>query len=255
MKILIEKLIRKSIVTLQGEKCFHQFISSVPSTRADLNEKSSTTRRRRRRPRPAPLSFKADTLTDESIDSSQSSLKSSSLSPPSSSPTNLNSGFSPQNIPLTRRQSKFKSSLRKSKKGSPGRQIEPPKSPGIVRSAGMSPSPTSKTYSPRTYSPRRNTPSPSPFRSPVPGSPHSHSPSPHTPLYHPGPCSPRSPNTFSSYSPRSPSPNTLRTCRLASQPTQVLFFLILVFDAGIMSSTQSLFFLIDGKSISLCGTV
>eukprot|EP00090_Calanus_glacialis_P024886 TRINITY_DN38619_c0_g1_i2.p1 TRINITY_DN38619_c0_g1~~TRINITY_DN38619_c0_g1_i2.p1 ORF type:complete len:639 (+),score=153.67 TRINITY_DN38619_c0_g1_i2:48-1964(+) len=201
------------------------------SIRCEPSEKK--TKRRRRRPRPAPLSLKADTLTDESVHSSQSSLKSSSLSPLSSSPTNHNSIFSPQDIPLTENPTNFKSSFRKSqKRRSPVRQIEPPKSPGILRSTAVSPVPTPHRYSPRNNSPRnmspsqrRNTPSPSPYRSPAPSSPLPHgssrSHSPITQSYQPGPCSPRSPNTYSSHSPRSPSPLPLRTSRFASQPTQM----------------------------------
>ena len=176
-------------------------------------------RRRRRRPRPAPLSLKADTLTDESVHSSQSSLKSSSLSPLSSSPTNHNSRENPSN---------FKSAFRKSqKRQSPIRQIEAPKSPGILRSTTVSPCPNPHRYSPRNISPspRRKTPSPSAYRSPAPSSPlppcSPGSYSPYAQAYQPGRNSPRSPNTYSSHSPRSPSPHNLRTARFASQPAQM----------------------------------
>ena len=150
----------------------------------------------------------------------------------SSSPTNQKSAVSPQDI-LVSEKSNFKASLRKSQKQRS--QIEPPKSPGIIRSTTASPGRTPQRYSPRNVSPspNRNSPSPSAYRSPSPSA--YRSPAPSSPLrlcspssyspvaqgYQPGPCSPRSPNTFSSYSPRSPSPHNIRTARFSSQPAHL----------------------------------
>ena len=145
--------------------------------------------RRRRRPRPAPLSLEADTQTDESGASDQSSLKSSSLSPMSSPP------MSPRPAPLSPRSPRSPCScipLSSYK--------EAPRSPGVVRSTRcspwMPPSPRSPYHSPGP-SPR----SPSPYHSPGPSPRSPRQPFFPSPTYSPV-YSPRSPSSLS----RSPSP-------------------------------------------------
>ena len=138
--------------------------------------------RRRRRPRPAPLSLEANTLTDESGASDQSSLKSSSLSPmssPTQSPANARPGRrSPcSRVPL----SSYK---------------EAPRSPGVVRSSRCSPW---MSPSPRT---------PSPYHSPGPSPRSARQPFFPSPAYSPT-YSPRSPSSMSrSPSPRQPPPRS-----------------------------------------------
>lgn len=154
----------------------------------------SMTRKRRRRPRPAPLSLDADTLTDESVDSDQSSLKSSSLSPMSS--------VSPS-TPNLQTKTIASSHFPRFSPKPPMSHQDPPKSPGIVRSTRCSP-----FMSPRNISPalsRHGTPSHSPYHSPAPSSPRC--PFPPSPTYQPGFCSPRSPRSPASvHMSRSPSP-------------------------------------------------
>ena len=169
-----------------------------------FRKESLKSQKRKRRVRPAPLKLSSE--TDESVSSSRSSLRSSSLSPISSSPTPP--AFHSPGTPTATR-SPFSVTPRSKagqflnfqfgEKSSKAVDSEPPKSPGRI-TAG-------RRYS---QSPRR---SPSDYSN----SPGSGYPSPYPPS------SPVPQRSFISNSPtpRSPSPRPSRTSRFASQPTHM----------------------------------